>query len=162
MVREVERLRESVKQLEEILFRYGIPAPSQSPYDTGNGARLPTAELLGQAAAPKARPGQPEKPGGSVAVVSLSDDPGRETGNATSNLALPHLSRTHVYPEDHTTGSMTQKSPWETPKNTASTEMGGARPQKPDLVAVAMEFVLTYDPSETRWQVSLKELHQNH
>ena len=136
-LRETKLVRE-VERLTDLLSLYRIPPTSQSPGDTGEALRA-TAESPSEAATPKVHPARPRKRRGPEAVVSPGGESGHEISNITSQPALLDSTRTRAYPEDPMEVLMSQ------PLSLGVSDTAVAvRLENPDLVALAMEFVLTY------------------
>lgn len=134
------RLVREVEQLTELLSQYGIPTPSQSPGDTGGEVGRLAARPQAQefATAPEVHPAQPQKQKRFPAAVPPPDDGSRELPMATGST------RPHAYPEGHRTRAPMNQPPLLGTSKQASDLHGNSLMQNADLVAVAMDFVLTY------------------
>ena len=152
LTREVEHLRRTVERLTGILSEYemSIP-PSHSGEDEHGGDIRAAVEILEKAAVPVTYPVPSQGPKVPVTVATQSNIADHELSNAASHLALqdPESSHTHhtaVLVDQHYRGGLTRPLPAAITKGNCRD--GGSRLQEADLVAVAMEFVLTYAPPQ--------------
>lgn len=131
LVREMEGLRGHVEELTGILSQYGIPIPSQLAGDTGG-------EVV-HGSTPEAHRALPWNQTGSPALASLPGDGG--SGSATvMGSAIARSS-----PDDKYIAAPTNQPPLVgTSKKAAEVHSDSHLLQDLDLVAMAMEFVLTY------------------
>ena len=142
----MESLRETVEQLTGLLSQYGVPVLSQTPSDSGGETGRITAEPLVKAATTKAHPTRPQKQKGSPVVVSVADDDDREIAMTVDSTGT-HASAENV--------GIRTNEPLRlgTSKKIAGVHWNSPLLRDSNLVAVAMEFVLTYVClPRTKWQ----------